>query len=168
MWQLLFRHMSRLIIAKPTIPRNCFVPLKLYKPQMPQMLQSALDSSYVHLGATGAARRWDVRSWVGSAGTRVSNVTLWEELLVEPDKPGRPIVWVKIPSHVGIQGNTQAELPANAGRLASPLYPSRQHGPNIVSHKGNSPHRGEKSSMCFHHNSRNSFQRVTLHCLCGQ
>ena len=32
----------------------------------------------------------------------MSNVTLCEELLVELDKPGRTIVWVEIPSHVGL------------------------------------------------------------------
>ena len=55
---------------------------------------------HVHLGATGAARRWKVRGWVGPAGTRVSNGTLRVELLVELDNPGRTIVWVEIPSHV--------------------------------------------------------------------
>ena len=77
-----------------------------------------IDSSYFHLGATGAARRWKVRGSVGSAGTRVCNVTLWEEFFVELDKPGRPFVF---PSHFGIAGNTQADLLANAGRLQPTL-----------------------------------------------
>ena len=102
------------------------------------------DSSYVHPGATGAARGWKVRGWVGSAGTRVSNVTLWEELVVELDKLGRTIVWVEIPSYVGIEGNTQADLLASAGRLASPLYPSRQHGPQQGEQPGEPPPKRRK------------------------
>ena len=41
------------------------------------------DSSYVYLGATGAALRWKVRGWLNLAGMKVPNVALWEELLQE-------------------------------------------------------------------------------------
>ena len=53
------------------------------------------DSSYIRLGATGAPRCWKVRGWIGSIGAQVSNVALWEELLVGFEKPGRAIEWAK-------------------------------------------------------------------------
>ena len=40
------------------------------------------DSSYVILGASGAARRSKLRGWTGSSGP-VSNVEIWEQLLCE-------------------------------------------------------------------------------------
>ena len=66
------------------------------------------DSDYVFLGATGAARRWKARGWVGSSGP-VSNVSLWEILLCELDGPDREIERAKVPSHVSMQGNQQAD-----------------------------------------------------------
>ena len=45
------------------------------------------------------------------------------------DKQGRTIQWVKVPSHVGIEGNSQADLLANEGRLANPLNPPHQQNP---------------------------------------
>ena len=82
----------------------------------------------MHFGATGAARRWKVRGWIGFTGVRVSNVARWQELMVEPDKPGRIIEWVELPSHIGFKGDTQANPLANARRLASSLYLLHQHG----------------------------------------
>ena len=84
------------------------------------------DSSYVHLGATGAARRWKFRGWIGSTGTRVSNVALWQNLFLELDKPGRPVMWSNI--HHMLESrliNTHADLLADAGWLANPLFPSQ-------------------------------------------
>ena len=46
------------------------------------------DSSYVILGASGAARRWKLRGWTGSSGP-VSNVEIWEQLLSELSQPGK-------------------------------------------------------------------------------
>ena len=93
------------------------------------------DSSYVSPSATGAAFRWKARGWLNSAGTNVPNVALWEELLQELEKQGRTIQWVKVPSHVGIEGNSQIDLLANEGRLANPLYPPKQqttqHGESV-------------------------------------
>ena len=89
------------------------------------------DSTCVYLGATGAAFRWKARGWLNSAGSKVPDVALWEELLQE--KQGRTIQWVKVPSHVGIEGNSQADLLANDGRLASLGLPhARQNSPRQV------------------------------------
>ena len=43
-----------------------------------------------------------------------------------------------------MEGDTQADLLANAGRLASPLYPSRQQGPQHCEQQGEPPPKGRK------------------------
>ena len=80
------------------------------------------DSDYVFKGAKGAAKRPKARGWVGSAGA-VSNVPLWEALLSELDLPDRLIERVKVPSHVSITGNEEADSLANNGRLANVSNP---------------------------------------------
>mmetsp|Transcript_137378 Transcript_137378/g.238953 ORF Transcript_137378/g.238953 Transcript_137378/m.238953 type:complete len:201 (-) Transcript_137378:319-921(-) len=81
------------------------------------------DSLYVYGGASGSARRGKIRGWKNSQGVVVVNIPLWEMLIVELDRPGRIVQWVKIPSHVGIQGNVEADRLANIKRKSSPLYP---------------------------------------------
>ena len=54
------------------------------------------DSQYVVLVATGAARRWRLRGWIGLCGL-VSNVPLWEQLLAARDENPRTVHWVKVP-----------------------------------------------------------------------
>ena len=83
------------------------------------------DSEYVLKGAQGAALRWQARGWVGSAGP-VSNIPLWKELLQHLDSTFQDILWVKVPSHVNVEGNKQANTLANNGRLSNPLYPTRK------------------------------------------
>ena len=83
------------------------------------------DSEYVLKGAQGAARRWQARGWVGSAGP-VSNIPLWKELLQHLDSTFQDMLWVKVPSHVNVEGNEQADTLANNGRLSNPLYPARK------------------------------------------
>ena len=100
--------------------------------------------SYAHLGATGVARHWKVRGRIGSTGTRVSNVALWEELLGELHKPGRTIQGVQIPSHVGVEGNAQADLLANVGKQANPLHPSQQRGTQCCDQSGEPPPKRRK------------------------
>ena len=80
------------------------------------------DSSYVILGASGAARRWKLRGRTGSSGP-VSNVEIWEQLLRELSQPGKTIKWVKVPSHVTVEGNNEGDRLADLGRLSSPLHP---------------------------------------------
>jgi len=92
------------------------------------------DSSYVYGGATGSARRWKVRGWKNAKGVVVSNPALWDLLINELDRPGRVVQWVKIPSHVGIEGNTEADRLANIGRESSPLYPKRTTSGPTTSH----------------------------------
>ena len=67
-----------------------------------------LDSSYVILGAAGTAKQWKLRSWKGSCGP-VANVSIWEQLLHELDQPRKTIQWVKVPSHVTVEENNEAD-----------------------------------------------------------
>ena len=62
---------------------------------------------------------------MGSAGP-VSKVQLWKELLQHLDSTFQDILWIKIPSHVNVEGNEQADTLANNGRLSNPLYPTRK------------------------------------------
>ena len=78
------------------------------------------DSALVFLGATGKARKWALNNWVGSRGP-LSNVGLWTDLLSELELHQGEVTWVKIPLHVGIQGNEEADSLAERGRLSSPL-----------------------------------------------
>ena len=80
------------------------------------------DSQYVVLGATGVARRWRLRGWIGSCGP-VSNVPLWEQLLAALDENPRTVHWVKVPSHVTIKGNNEADRLADQGRQLHPRFP---------------------------------------------
>ena len=77
------------------------------------------DSEYVFLGATGAARRWKLRGWTGSSGP-VSNVPLWELLLDTLSTHTGSIKFIKVPSHVDILGNNEANRLADQGRLSHP------------------------------------------------
>jgi len=53
----------------------------------------------------------------------VSNiVVLWDSLIAELDRQCRIVRWVKIPSHVGIEGNVEADRLVKLGRESSPLY----------------------------------------------
>ena len=70
------------------------------------------DSEYVLLGVKGAACRWKINGWRGSSGP-ISNVPLWEEILQFLDDTFQEVKWVKVPSHVNVMGNKQANTLAN-------------------------------------------------------
>ena len=50
-----------------------------------------------------------------------TELELWKQLLAELDNPDREIQWIKVPSHVGIVGNEEADALAETGCLSSPL-----------------------------------------------
>ena len=106
------------------------------------------DSQYVILGASGAARRWRLRGWVGSSGP-VSNVPLWEQLLMELDNNSRTVHWIKVPSHVTIEGNNEADRLADQGRQLHPRYPHPRTPQLQLCHTGTpaAPKRVKLSSL---------------------
>ena len=74
-------------------------------------------SEYVLLGVRGAAKHWKVRGWIGSCGP-VSNVPIWEMIL---EGPNREVEWIKVPLHVTIEGDNEAD------RFAAALQRSMSH-----------------------------------------
>jgi len=90
-------------------------PLQSSPPPPPLQGQVAFctDSSYVDGGAAGSARRGKVRGWKNAKGAVVPNTALWEALIEELDMQGRVVEWVKVLSHVGIEGRVEADRLAN-------------------------------------------------------
>ena len=78
------------------------------------------DSLLVVQGITGKAQKWRHHDWQGSAGP-VGHVDLWTQLLHETESQGTSIQWLHVPSHIGVDGNTHADRPADIGRRRSPL-----------------------------------------------
>ena len=96
------------------------------------------DSEYVLLRVCGAAKRWKVKGWVGSCGP-VSNVPIWEEVLLELDRNKREFVWIKVPSHVTVEGNNEADRLASIGLHSHPLYPFNPAPHKEATHFGTPP-----------------------------
>ena len=101
------------------------------------------DSEYVLLGVKGAARRWKINGWRGLSGP-VSNVPIWEEILQLLDDTFQEIKWVKVPSHVNVMGNDQANTLANQGRVNNPQYPVKGTPHGRRQHHTCTPHRTAK------------------------
>ena len=91
------------------------------------------DYEYVLLGVRGAAKGWKIKGWVGSCGP-VSNVPIWELILSELEREGREILWIKVPSHVTIEGNNETDRLASVGRHAHPLYPHTTQRSHCAKH----------------------------------
>ena len=83
------------------------------------------NSEYVVLRAKSAAKRWKPKGWVGSCGL-VSNVPIWELFLAELKREGHEFSWIKMPFHVTIGGNNEADRTASIGLCVHPLYPFHQ------------------------------------------
>ena len=139
--------MSRMSTGKPTIPPSSAV-IRALKIFHTGDIALCTDSQYVILGASGAARRWRLRGWVGSSGP-VSNVPLWEQLLMELDNNSRTVHWIKVPSHVTIEGNNEADRLADQGRQLHPRYPHPRTPQLQLCHTGTpaAPKRVKLSSL---------------------
>ena len=62
----------------------------------------------------------------GHVTSPVANVDFWMELLSLLEEPQAVFLWVEVPSHIELEGNDRADLLAEFGRLASPLYLTRR------------------------------------------
>ena len=91
----------------------------------------ATDSSYVFGGVQGAAIRWRLQQWVTGQGP-VLNVDLWIELLELLDNAIASYEWIKVPSHVQVEGNERADALAEPGRKSSPLYAKAGRKPQLL------------------------------------
>ena len=40
----------------------------------------------------------------------IGNISIWEELLLEMERPGRMLKWIYVPRHAGLEVNDKAGL----------------------------------------------------------
>ena len=52
----------------------------------------------------------------------ISNISIWEELLLEMERPGRMLKWIYVPGHAGLEGNDTAHILAVEGMCFSTLW----------------------------------------------
>ena len=81
----------------------------------------ATNSAYVYGGVQGSTIRWRAQQWVTTKGP-VLNVDCWMDLLELLDALVATYEWIKVPSHVQLEGNERADTLAELGRKSSPLY----------------------------------------------
>ena len=80
------------------------------------------DLNYLISGAQGQAHSWREMSWIGTGGGVISNIPIWEELLLEMERPGRMLKWIYVPGHAGLEGNYTAHRLAVEGMCLSTLW----------------------------------------------
>ena len=78
------------------------------------------DSQLVVMGAAGKASKWQRHGWQGSCGP-VGHADLWEQLLQAIPTAGPNVQWLHVPSHMGIQGDTNVDTLVDMGHRCSPL-----------------------------------------------
>jgi len=105
------------------------------------------DSFYIYGGAAGSARCWKVRGWKNTKGAVVPNTALCEAPTDELDRQDRVVESVRIPSHVGIEGNVEADRLANLGRESSPLYPKNTSSDPASNYSTQSPRKKRKVNI---------------------
>ena len=62
----------------------------------------------------------------------VLNVDLWIDLLELLDQASASYEWIKVPSHVQMEGNERADALAELGRKSSPLYAKAGRQPQVL------------------------------------
>lgn len=81
------------------------------------------DSAYLLNGITSWVYGWEKNGWITGTKDPVSNIDLWQKLLIEVqkrEKVGR-IVWKKIKGHAGIIGNERADIIATSFADRNPV-----------------------------------------------
>ena len=58
------------------------------------------------------------------SSSKVACVDVWQTLLQELSNPDKEILWVKVPSHVDVPGNEEADKLSKVGRMSHPLFPT--------------------------------------------
>ena len=59
---------------------------------------------------------------VGSCAP-VSNIPIWEMMLSDVEREGHEVLWVKVPSHVTVEGTNEVDRIASVSLQMHPLYP---------------------------------------------
>ena len=75
-----------------------------------------LDSEYVYKGITQWSSKWQRHQWRVS-GKDVEHKDLWIAVLAERELAGDRLQVRWVPSHLGVEGNEQADQLAEQGRL---------------------------------------------------
>ena len=78
-----------------------------------------MDSEYVFKGIMEWSPKWRRHAWRTSSG-EVGHRDLWETILWERERAGDELQIHWILSHLGVQGNDEADALAEAGRLSHP------------------------------------------------
>ena len=84
-----------------------------------------LDSEYVYKGITQWSSKWQRHQWRVS-GRDVEHKDLWIAVLAERELAGDRLQVRWVPSHLGVEGNEQADQLAGQGRL---LHPYNEESP---------------------------------------
>ena len=90
-------------------------------------LQLCVDSQLVTDGATLWLAGWKRRGWKTKKGHTISNVDLWQRMDEEIQRRQARQEWVKVPSHVELEGNEHADKLADEG--------VRKHGVRLEADK---------------------------------
>ena len=80
-----------------------------------------IDCEYVFKGVNSWTHKCQKQGWLAPQGP-VENTDLWVELLPVLEECTATIEWLWSPYHTGIEGNEEADRPADQGRLMPPLY----------------------------------------------
>ena len=80
------------------------------------------DSIYLISGAQGHVHSWREMSWIGSRGEMISKILIWEEMLLEMERPGRIVKWIYVLGHAGLEGNDTAHRLAVEGMCLNTLW----------------------------------------------
>ena len=81
-------------------------------------LHVVTDSDSAHVGLMGKCAKWELHGWVGSSGPPVHR-DLWERLWCSWQLLGDSVSVQWVPSHMGVQGNEQADRCAQQGVTAA-------------------------------------------------
>ena len=78
-----------------------------------------MDAEIVFKGITEWMFKWRRHGWVGAAGP-VGHSDLWQQIYILTLMHGDTLSFQWVPSHIGIEGNEQADRLAELGRLQHP------------------------------------------------
>ena len=91
--------------------------LQLKQPS--ERLHVVMDAEIVYKGITEWMFKWRRHGWVGAAGP-VGHSDLWQQIYILTLMHGDTLSFQWVPSHIGIEGNEQADRLAELGRLQHP------------------------------------------------
>ena len=89
-------------------------------------LQLCVDSQLVTDGATLWLEGWKRRGWKTKKGQAIKNIDLWQQMDEELRHRQAAQEWVKVPSHVDLDGNEHADSSSPSSSSSSSFSPWQQ------------------------------------------